>query len=54
MKDNIPDPKMHQLISFAKSVLRIIAGVSLVSGALVMAGALFIVAELLGIAEELV
>lgn len=51
---NIPDPKLHQRISFAKSVLRIIAGGALIGGFFVDAGVFFIIAELLGIAEELV
>ena len=49
-----PDPKLHQRISFAKSALRIIAGLSLVYGAFVTAGVMFILAEVLGIVEELV
>lgn len=49
-----PDPKLHQLISFAKSGLRILAGGFLCASMLVSAGVLFILAELLGILEELV
>lgn len=49
-----PDPRLHQLISFAKSGLRILAAVFLCANILVSAGVLFIVAELLGIVEELV
>lgn len=49
-----PDPKLHQLISFAKSGLRILAGVFLCANMLVSAGVLFILAEILGIVEELV
>jgi hypothetical protein len=49
-----PDPKKHRNISFAKSALRIVAGVLLCAGQLFAAGALLILAEALGIAEELV
>lgn len=44
----------HDNISYVKSVLRILAGISLVSRSFFLAGFLFIVAEILGIAEELV
>lgn len=58
MKDTditkIPDPKMHQLISFAKSGLRIVAGVQLAMGLPVLCGLFLVFAELLGIVEELV
>lgn len=56
MKDltAIPDPVKHKNISFAKSALRIFAGVSLAFGHLILSGLLFVLAELLGIAEELV
>lgn len=53
-KDPVPDPVWHRNISFVKSGLRIIAGVSLVFGSLGVAGLLFIVAEILGIFEEMV
>jgi hypothetical protein len=49
-----PDPRSHQIISFAKSALRIMAGCFLFAGILKSAAALFIVAEILGILEELV
>lgn len=49
-----PDAKKHLYVSLAKSGIRIIAGVCLISGNLVFAGAGFIVAEVLGIVEELV
>ena len=49
-----PDARLHQQISFAKSTLRIIAGLSLAWGAFVTAGVLLILAEVLGIVEELV
>lgn len=49
-----PDPRKHQIVSFAKSALRILAGGFLCANILVSAGVLFILAELLGIVEELV
>lgn len=49
-----PDPKNHQIVSFAKSLLRILAAGFLCANMLVSAGALLILAELLGILEELV
>ena len=49
-----PDPWKHQVVSFAKSGLRILAGGFLCANILISAGVLFIVAEILGIAEELV
>lgn len=50
-----PDPKLHQLISFAKSAIRIVAGIFLMlPHGLIMAGSAIIVAEILGIVEELV
>jgi hypothetical protein len=51
---NQPDPWKHQMVSFAKSALRILAGVFLCASMLVSAGALLVVAELFGILEELV
>lgn len=51
---DIPDPKWHQRISFAKSGLRIAAGASLIIGSLFWCGALLIAAEVLGIVEEMV
>ena len=51
---NQPDPKLHQRISFVKSAVRIVAGVSLMFGSIVSAGVLLIVAELIGVLEELV
>ena len=53
-KLQIPDPKLHQQISFLKSVLRLGAGVVLVLFVSPLAGGLLLVAEVLGIAEELV
>ena len=50
-----PDPKLHQIVSFAKSAIRIAAGGVLIwPGNIVVAGALLIFAEVLGIVEELV
>lgn len=56
MKDlsKLPDPVKHKYISFAKSGIRIIAGICLISGNLVFAGAGFVLAEVLGIVEEMV
>ena len=51
---NIPDPKMHQSVSFIKSLVRIVAGVALIGGSFMIAGGFLILAELLGILEELV
>lgn len=51
----VPDPKWHQRISFAKSAVRIAAGLALVwPGSIVLAGVFLIVAEILGIVEEIV
>jgi hypothetical protein len=49
-----PDPVKHKYISFAKSGVRIAAGVALCFGMLWYAGTLLILAEVLGIVEELV
>jgi hypothetical protein len=49
-----PDPIKHKYISFAKSGVRIVAGVALCFGMLWSAGSLLILAEVLGIVEELV
>ena len=49
-----PDPKLHRNISFVKSLLRIVAGVSLCSSNFVIAGVMLVLAEVLGVAEELV
>ena len=51
---NHPDPWKHQVVSFAKSGVRILAGVFLCANMLMSAGILLISAELLGILEELV
>lgn len=44
----------HTNVSFAKSVLRVVAGMALIAGSLVAAGGFLIVAEVLGVIEELV
>jgi hypothetical protein len=49
-----PDPIKHKYISFAKSGVRIAAGVALCFSMLWYAGGLLILAEILGIVEELV
>jgi hypothetical protein len=49
-----PDPWKHQVVSFAKSTVRILAGGFLCANMLMSAGVLLILAELLGILEELV
>jgi len=58
-----PDPKLHQQLSFVKSGIRIVAGLSLAliafghlyDGELfLLAGVGLVVAEVIGIVEELV
>ena len=49
-----PDPVKHKYISFAKSGVRIAAGVALCYSMFWYAGGLLILAEVLGIAEEVV
>jgi len=46
--------KGHFYVSLVKSVLRIMAGISLTQGSIVAAGIYLIAAEILGIVEELV
>lgn len=48
------DMEQHFKVSIAKSVVRIVAGASLMGQYFVIAGALLIFAELLGIVEEIV
>ena len=43
----------HFKISIVKSVVRIVAGITLLRGDFYIAGSLLIVAEILGIVEEL-
>ena len=56
MKDltQIPDPTKHKYISFAKSALRIVAGLAMFSGSLALGGVFIVLAEILGIVEEMV
>ena len=49
----IPDPHLHQLISFIKSGVRIV-GYALIPFSLVWATILLILSEVIGIIEELV
>lgn len=57
---NQPDPKKHQLISFAKSAIRIIASLAAVAAganpttAVLILAIGYAIAETVGIAEELV
>jgi hypothetical protein len=51
---NHPDPVKHKYISFAKSAVRIAAGVALCYSMFWYAGSLLILAEVLGVVEELV
>jgi hypothetical protein len=44
----------HFIVSMVKSIIRVAAGVFLITGDLVMAGGLLIAAELLGVLEEMV
>jgi hypothetical protein len=53
-KQQIPNPEKHLKLSIVKSVVRILAGASIVIGMVIVGGALLIVAEIIGIAEELV
>jgi len=51
----IPDPVKHKYISFAKSAVRIAAGLFLIwPQSVILAGIFLIVAEILGVAEEMV
>jgi hypothetical protein len=63
MKDlsKLPDPVKHKYISFAKSGVRILAGLALAGGGwlemnpyIMYAGVLIVLAEAFGIAEEMV
>lgn len=49
-----PDPIKHKYISFAKSAVRIAAGVALCYSMFWYAGSLLILAEALGVIEEMV
>jgi len=46
--------KGHFYVSLAKSLVRILAGIGLISGHFIFAGAALVVAEILGIVEEMV
>lgn len=48
-----PDPKKHQLVSFAKSIVRL-AGYALLPFSIVTATIVLVISELIGIVEELV
>ena len=51
--DKIPDPKLHQQISFIKSGIRIL-GYGLIPFSLIWATIILILSEVVGIVEELV
>ena len=60
-KSQLPDPRKHKFVSFAKSAVRIAAGLGLAGGGwlernpyLMYGGLLLVLAELFGIVEELV
>ena len=60
-KSQLPDPRKHKFVSFAKSAIRIAAGVVLAGGGwlemnpyIMYCGVLLVIAEVLGIVEELV
>lgn len=53
MQEKESKTNWHFRISLSKSVLRICAGVFLISGDVYIAGSLLIAAEVLGIVEEL-
>jgi hypothetical protein len=59
--DKVPDPRLHQIISFAKSGVRIVSSVAAVvavsynlSIAVIILAAGYGVAEVIGVYEELV
>ena len=51
--DKLPDPKLHQQVSFIKSGIRIL-GYGLIPFSLVWATIILILSEVVGIVEELV
>jgi hypothetical protein len=60
-RSQLPNPHKHKYVSFAKSTVRIVAGIGLAGGGwlemnpyLMYGGVLLVVAEVLGIVEELV
>ena len=59
--DKVPDPRLHQIISFAKSGVRIVSSVAAVVAALsnlslavIILAAGYGIAEVIGVYEELV
>lgn len=50
--NKIPDPKMHQIVSFVKSGVRIL-GYAFIPFNLVVATIILILSEVIGILEEL-
>ncbi len=53
-KTQLPDPRRHKIISFAKSAIRIVAFCFLAYYEIQAAAVLLLVAELVGVAEEMV
>jgi len=51
--NNIPDPRLHQIISFIKSGVRILGYVAL-PFSIIISAILLAIAEIIGIFEELV
>ena len=51
--DKLPDPKLHQQVSFIKSGIRIL-GYGLIPFSLIWATIILILSEVVGIVEELV
>ena len=49
-----PDPKKHQLISFAKSGIRIVACLAGIGGSLTLLAVGLLITEVVGVYEELV
>ena len=50
-----PNPRLHQIISFAKSAIRILGcGVAFITGSVPILAGMLLLAELVGVAEELV
>ena len=51
--NNIPDPRLHQIISFIKSGVRILGYVAL-PFSIIISAVLLAIAEIIGVVEELV
>ena len=51
--EKLPDPKLHQIMSFIKSAIRIV-GYILIPISLISAALVLILSEVIGIIEELV